>query len=255
VNKEELRSNDWTFKADFGDTAAMEWQKQMADLITKIEDSLPKRHLIAQNYTNFRAPIPEVNANISIINFHYAWPEAARWNYHFDKVIGFDESGFAGSGDQVYRRQAWQFLFSGGALFNNLDYSFYVGQESGLGENDAPGGGSKLLRNQLHILSDYLHNLSLEKFNPNYSVIFSSPGLIPYALSDGEKYWCIFLRSVGTDSSRLRLNTGNGNYTVKSMNTITGKFNDPREITASNGRLEIDIQIPEGELVLSVIKN
>ena len=122
--------------------------------------------------------------DISIINFHYAWPEAAELNYHYNKVLGFDESGFAGSGDQVYRRQAWQFMLSGGGLFNSLDYSFFVGHEDGLGENSAPGGGSNTLRFQLKTLSEFLHGFDLSKLHPNLSCINSSPGLIPYVLSD-----------------------------------------------------------------------
>ncbi|OQY15065.1 MAG: hypothetical protein B6I32_08130 [Desulfobacterium sp. 4572_20] len=157
VNKEELKANDWPYKADFASKASLAWQEKMASVIVEEERTLPKKHLLAQNYSNFKAPVPEVSGHISIINFHYAWPEAAEWNYHYDKLIGFDESGFAGSGDQVYRRQAWQFMLSGGGLFNSLDYSFFPGHEDGLGENKAPGGGGKTLRFQLKILSDFLH--------------------------------------------------------------------------------------------------
>ena len=31
----------------------------------------------------------------------------------------------------TYRRQAWNFVFSGGGLFNNLDYSFTVVAKTG----------------------------------------------------------------------------------------------------------------------------
>ena len=127
VNKEELKANDWTYKADFATEASLAWQEKMATVIVEEEAGLAKKHLLAQNYTNFKAPVPVVSDHISIINFHYAWPEAVAWNYHYGKVIGFDESGFAGSGDQVYRRQAWQFMLSGGGLFNSLDYSFFPG--------------------------------------------------------------------------------------------------------------------------------
>jgi len=116
-------------KVDFANKKSLLWQREIANVITVKESELTKKHLIAQNYTNFKAPIPVVDANISIVNFHYAWPEAVQWNYHFDKIIGFDESGFSGTGDRVYRRQAWQFMLSGGGLFNNLDYSFFVGFE------------------------------------------------------------------------------------------------------------------------------
>jgi len=254
VNKEELKPDDWTFKADFADEESIVWQDKLASIIVEEESNLAKNHLIAQNFTNFKAPIPVVGNNISVINFHYAWPEAVELNYHFNKVIGFDESGFAGSGDQVYRRQAWQFMFSGGGLFNNLDYSFFVGNEDGLGENRAPGGGSKTLRQQLKILSDFLHSFELKKLQPNLSCIISSPGLIPYVLSDKNNSYAIFLRAVGTENTTLQLQTGDGNFYVQALNTITGSFTNPVTTKSEEGIIKIEVEIPEGELALKIIR-
>jgi hypothetical protein len=254
VNKEELKANDWTYKADFADQESMAWQEKLASTIAEEEKNLPKKHLIAQNYTNYRAPIPEVSKHISIINFHYAWPEAVEWNYHYKRVIGFDESGFAGSGDQVYRRQAWQFMLSGGGLFNNLDYSFYPGHEDGLGENKAPGGGSKTLRNELKILSEFLHSFDLPVLNPDHSCVKSSPGLIPYVLSDHKGSYALFLRSVGTDFTSLQLETGDGNFRVQFINTLTGSKTDPLLVQSIDGILEVKVEIPEGELALKITK-
>jgi hypothetical protein len=254
VNKDELRANDWTFKADFADDLSMAWQERLASVIVEEEHKLAKKHLIAQNYSNFRAPIPEVSDHISIINFHYAWPEAVEWNLNYDKVIGFDESGFAGSGDQVYRRQAWQFMLSGGGLFNSLDYSFFVGHENGMGVNSAPGGGSKTLRFQLKILSDFLHGFALEKLHPNRSCVRSSPGLIPYVLSDQNRAYAVYLRAIGTEHTSLALETGDGNFLVQTLNNLTGSYSKPVIISSRDGAIEIDIEIPEGELALKITK-
>ena len=254
VNKEELRANDWSYKADFADEKSIEWQEKIASIIVDAEDLLPKKHLIAQNFTNFKAPVPKVEDHISIINFHYAWPEAVEWNLHYDRVIGFDESGFAGSGDQVYRRQAWQFMLSGGGLFNNLDYSFFVGHEDGLGINTAPGGGSDTLRRQLRFLSDFLKGFELEKLKPNPSCIEQAPGLIPYALSDKHKVFAIYLRAVGTEKTRLQLDSGKGSFQVQKINPITGSYSDPVNLVSKNGSIKIDIEIPDGELALKIVR-
>ena len=254
VNKEDLKPGDWTFKADFADSASTAWQDTIAAVIADEESQLASRHLIAWNYTNFKAPIPEVNPHVSIMNFHYAWPEAARWNMAYDRVIGFDESGFAGSGDEVYRRQAWKFMLSGGGLFNNLDYSFYVGHEDGLGENVAPGGGSAALRSQLKILSGFLKGFELEKLHPDLSVAAGSPGLIPYILSDGMSVYGIYLRAVGTSRSRLHLKTGEGKFRVRTLNTLSGEWSEPHEVRAENGKLDLGIEIPDGELALEVTR-
>ncbi len=254
VNKEELRANDWTYKADFADEASMAWQEHLASIIVEEEEGLPKKHLVAQNYTNFKAPIPEVSEQISIINFHYAWPEAVSWNYHYDRVIGFDESGFAGTGDQVYRRQAWQFMLSGGGLFNNLDYSFFVGHEEGTGENSAPGGGSKTLRFQLKILSEFLHGFDLPKMHPDPGCVKSSPGLISYVLSDKNMSYALYLRSVGTTNSILELETGDGRFLVQTLNTLTGSYSEPLEISSGEGLITLELELPDGELAIKITR-
>ena len=254
VNKDELVKNDWTNKADFADEASLAWQDAVAKTISRTEQQLPKKHLIAQNYTNFRASIPKVEPNISILNFHYAWPEAVQWNYHYDKVIGFDESGFAGSDDAVYRRQAWQFMLSGGGLFNSLDYSFSVGNENGKGTYQAPGGGSTALRVQLKTLVDFLGSFNLEKLYPNYNSIRSAPGLITYTLSDKSNAFAIFLRATGTTKSTLKLAVDNGTYAVRMLDTVSGKYTKPGNLKAVDNVLTIGIAIPAGELALQILK-
>jgi hypothetical protein len=132
----------WAKWAHTASEASLEWQQTMADQVVATERELPKKHLIAQNYCNFRHSLEAVDPAISILNFHYAWPEAVWMNYSWDRPISFDESGFAGQSDTTYLRQAWQFILAGGSVFNNLDYSFYVGHEDGKGENKAPGGAA-----------------------------------------------------------------------------------------------------------------
>jgi hypothetical protein len=254
MNKDELKTGDWTFKSDFGDVEAIKWHDKLISVIVEEESKLEKRHLIAQNYTNFRAPIPYVNPDISIVNFHYAWPDAVEWNYHYQKVIGFDESGFAGSGDQVYRRQAWQFMLSGGGLFNNLDYSFFVGNEDGTGENQAPGGGSATFRKQLKILCDFLHGFELEKLHPASGAVVSAPGMIPYVLSDENGAFALYLRAIGTNQALLKLNTGDGNFQVSTLDPITGNYQDIGTTPADSGSLSLKLDVPEGELALKIVR-
>ena len=117
----------WYKWADEANAASKEWQKIIAQTIVDTEAKLPNKHLIAQNYTNFTYSLSEVDPNISILNFHYVWPEAVWKNYGWELPVNFDESGFYGKSDTTYLRQAWQFMLAGGAIFNNLDYSFFVG--------------------------------------------------------------------------------------------------------------------------------
>ncbi|MEM7655313.1 MAG: hypothetical protein AAF399_04225 [Bacteroidota bacterium] len=143
---------NWALWVESPTPERMAWQKALAAVVAETEQNLPQKHLVAQNFTNFSHSLPEVDPNISILNFHYAWPEAVSMNYGWDRPINFDESGFAGRADTTYLHQAWAFILAGGAVFNNLDYSFAVGEETGTDTSAAPGGGSARLRSQLAFL-------------------------------------------------------------------------------------------------------
>jgi hypothetical protein len=252
-NKEALPDQDWRFNALFAEESVVAWQKKIASFIVDEEQNLDKKHLIAQNYTNYKTPVPKVEENISIINFHYNWPESVKWNYGYNKVIGFDESGFAGSGDKVYRRQAWRFILSGGGLFNNLDYSFFSGYEDGTMENDAPGGGSVNLRKQLKILSDFIHSFNVVKLKPDHTSVLHAPGLIPYIMSDPGKEYAIFLQSI-TESTVIKLDIPAEKYIARHINTISGETIREEEIQVGDDPVEINVAIPDGELALDIRK-
>ena len=147
--------------------ASLAWQARVAGWIADQERRLRKRHLIAQCFANHGVVLTAVNPQVSIVNFHYALPESVTWNLGLNRPIAFDESGFAGPDDSLYRRQAWRFLMAGGAVFSGLDYSFAVGFEKGTAENDAPGGGSAALRSQLGVLKRTLEATGLVAMRPD----------------------------------------------------------------------------------------
>ena len=87
------------------------------DWITSEESSLPDKQLVAQNYCNFYSSARELLPGVSIINFHYAYPEAPRSNDGLGTALSYDETGFLGHADAAYLRQAWNFMLSGGSVF------------------------------------------------------------------------------------------------------------------------------------------
>ncbi|MEM0926038.1 MAG: hypothetical protein AAGJ83_08375 [Planctomycetota bacterium] len=97
---------DWFKWAEVADEASLAWQTMVATTIAETEQTLPKRHLIAQNYCNFRHSIAYVSPRVSVLNFHYAWPETVGMNWGWNRPIGFDESGFSGTDDDEYLKQA-----------------------------------------------------------------------------------------------------------------------------------------------------
>jgi hypothetical protein len=204
--------------------ASVAWQRRIARAIAEEERALPHRHLIAQNIANFRLPVNEDDLvpEASILNFHYAYPEVVDWNRGLRRVIGYDETGFAGKDDTTYRRQAWNFVLSGGGLFNSLDYSFTVGHEDGTDvDNKAPGGGSPALRRQLKVLSDFIHRFDLAQLEPNALLVARAPGVVPRVLSarDGKAH-AIYLQ--GRAPTTLQLNLAEGRWTAEWISVEDG---------------------------------
>jgi hypothetical protein len=149
---------------------ALDWQRRVAREIVATESALPNKHLIAQNIANEKARVDDPTPCVSIFNFHYASPPVTvSMNRHLNKPIAFDETGFKGTGDRVYRRQAWEFMLAGGAVFSNLDYSFTPEHEDGTAKvgDPTPGGGGKTLRKQLGILKRFLEKLDLIEMTPD----------------------------------------------------------------------------------------
>ncbi|KAA6456232.1 hypothetical protein DYQ86_25895 [Acidobacteria bacterium AB60] len=229
---------------EVADLDSLAWQSRVAQWITSEEAQLPHRHLIAQNYSNFRLPVRQLIDGVSVVNFHYAYPEAVTLNYGLNKAIAYDETGFLGRSDDAYRRQAWNFMLAGGSAFDSLDYSFTVGFENGTDtEPNGPGGGSPALRKQLGFLQRFLSALPLVDMHPDYNVVVHAAGAATHALSDGKGVFAIYLDGKGPSSLALRLPSGN--YRGEWINVVTGEANAVTNLSSSGD--ETSIKVPEFE--------
>jgi len=206
------------------DDLSIAWQTKVAEWIADEEKSLPRKHLIAQNYTNFRFPVSELIPGVSIVNFHYAYPEAVTENYGLGKAIAYDETGFLTMGDAGYLRQAWNFMLSGGSTFDGLDYSFTPGHE--LGDDTAPngpGGGSPTLRKQMGYLANLLQLFPLESMHPDMTTVIHAQGAVAHSLSDSKSTWAIYLDGRGSSDAEITLTLPIGNYAAEWIDVHTGK--------------------------------
>jgi hypothetical protein len=207
---------------EVADEESIAWQTRVAQWIASEELQLPHKHLIAQNYSNFRLPVRKLIDGVSIVNFHYAYPEAVTLNYGLGKAISYDETGFLGRGDDAYRRQAWNFMLAGGSTFDGLDYSFSVGFEDGTDTApNGPGGGSPALRRQLGILQRFLAVLPLEEMRPNNRIVVHAEGVTVHALASEHGVYAVYLD--GSGPSRITLHLPAGNYRGEWLNTVTGE--------------------------------
>ena len=206
---------------DLPDGEALAFETRVAQWIASEESSLPNKHLIAQNYSNFRLPVRQLIPGVSIVNFHYAYPEAVTLNYGLNKALSYDETGFLGREDQSYIRQAWNFMLSGGSTFNGLDYSFSPGHEDGSDTApNGPGGGSPELRRQLNILHQFLNELPLVEMAPDPQTVKQGQGVFTRALASPSGHYAIYLD--GSGPSELLLTLAKGDYAVQWTDIHTG---------------------------------
>ena len=206
--------NQYPNSIDLPDSEALAFETHVAEWIASEESSLPNKHLIAQNYSNFRLPVRQLIPGVSIVNFHYAYPEAVTLNYGLGKALSYDETGFLGRDDQSYIRQAWNFMLSGGSTFNGLDYSFSPGHEDGADTApNGPGGGSPELRRELGILHRFLDELPLVEMIPDQQTVKHAQGVFTRVLASRSGQYAIYLD--GSGPSELILTLPKGEYSVQ----------------------------------------
>jgi hypothetical protein len=218
------------------------WQRHMADVIVETERDLPRQHLISRNVANGKEKVTDPHPAVSVFNFHYATPpETVAMNYGLNKVIGDNETGFNGQEDSQYRMEGWEFILAGGALYNNLDYSFAVGYEDGTFEypENQPGGGSPALRQQLEYLTDFIHSFEFVRMKPDRS--FIKGGVADethvYALTEaGEQYAVYFF---GSGPMELEVALPEGNYRVEWMNPVSGEVDRKKRVEHGGGERKL----------------
>lgn len=172
----------------------VEWQKHIAQVIYDHDDPA-RRHMIAQNWANGSSVVDRPTPLVGLYNFHYSRPPGSiSMNRHLNRAIGNNETGFDGGSDATYRIQGWDFLMAGGALYNNLDYSFTVGHEDGSFSVPAstPGGGSGSLRRQLGLLHGFFNRLPFLKMEPA-DVVRAAPDISCRALAEPGSVYAVYV--------------------------------------------------------------
>ena len=215
-----------------------DWQNHMVNVLVEAESTFPNKHLIAMNIANGSGVIPNPHPKVSVFNFHYARPpDAVAQNYALNRVIGFDETGFDGSQDTTYRLQAWDFLVAGGAVFNNLDFSFTVGQPNGTASYSAPGGGGVTLRSQLKILRDFMNSFNFVNMTPDNGLVRGSHPVQARGCSQNRAWAMRFMR--GGIQANVTLAITAGSYRAEWINTKTGNIDKSEEFTHAGGNRTI----------------
>lgn len=126
--------------------------------------------------------------------------------------------------DFLYRSQAWKFILAGGALYNNLDFSFTVGSEDGSCPIDGktPGWGHAQYRKQLKIMKNFVEGFDFIKMKPyNFILQANKHEFLPFqVLAEHGKQYAIYLEKAVGNS--ILLNIPNGKYLLEWLSPVTG---------------------------------
>jgi hypothetical protein len=247
----------------FGDTLALrKWEDYMTGVVADAEKNFSLKHLISNNIANHKRLVPELRDNVSIYNFHYASPPVTvALNYHLNRVIGDNETGFDGINDATYRMEAWNFILAGGAMFNHLDYSFTTDTEDGsyIIEKGQPGGGGKTLRNQFRILSEFMQSLNYINMKPvnNKLIRLSAQDTISIqGLSEDSKVITLYLTRMDqtTADSIVDLNLPAGSYNITWVDTKTAQETALSVKDHPGGWAQITSPVYIQDIALKVVK-
>lgn len=237
----------------------IEWERKLAEEIVKTESKLPKKHLIAQNIANEYYKVDTLcNSKISIVNFHYAFPpKTVKDNYHLGLPISFDET--ADGCDAPDRRiEAWAFMFAGGAVYDNLDWSFAIDDQSGRGRNPkGPRRSGVEVKQQLSYLKRFLDSIDVANSLPIDSThIKNLPKEVwSYGLEKPNKSWTYyFLKRANCNIQGTSIKLMKGAFIIKWIDPLDGTQINSREIVNKE-----DVWIPDfpnfpDDLVLNITK-
>lgn len=246
-----------------------EWQRRIIDEIVATEKDFPAQHLISLNIANGRKKVENPHPAVSIFNFHYCVPpDTVALNFGLNKVIGENETGFRGRDDLLYRTEAWDFLLAGGALYNNLDYSFTASHSRGtLRDYRSPGGGGAELRVQLGVLRRFLESYEFLRMAPAPSVVKKcDPELTVSVLAEEGKAYAVYLHVPLPDkpqnledlkrariNARLEVSLPQGRYRMEWRDTKDGSAIAKSEIAHGGGPLELASPTFDNDIALSIL--
>jgi len=257
----------------FGDIQALDsWEDHMTGIISNAEYLLPNKHLISHNIQNGSLMVENPHPAVSLFNFHYANPPVTvEMNYRLNKPIGDNETGFRGVENVNYRTEGWDFMTAGGALYNNLDYSFTAENEDGsfVVSPGQPGGGGETLRNQLKLLKDVLGELDFIKMKPvqNYQQSRFPEKVTVRMLAEEGKQYLIYINNwhpgkdvqrvpegLNLTDSEVTVDLPSGNYSFEWIDPVTGQRT--RQLLTSHKGGERTFVAPEfkEDLVLLINK-
>ncbi len=228
--------------------------------------------------------------NIDIINYHYissktqagGWwfrytgPPKGRagqiWRFlrqrdEFHKPIVYDEtfSGIVRGNAECYainRAEAWEMLLSGGAGYNNLDWSFTPQDETGSGRaliGDGRRLDGRVLREWFSILRRLLAEQDLSSFSPATGILPDEiPGYGYAASTDSSGRYLLYfvderiydLKPCESRQLEISLSLPPGQYSVETLDPRDGKRSVLPGVVSDGKRFLVSLRFREDVVLL-----
>ena len=233
------------------------WNDRIIATVMEAESGLPKKHLIAQGFPRSAAAVPEVNPNVSVLNFHAEKPGAVRLNYHHNRVVAFDETGGADRSDRKYRTEGWDWILAGGGVYDHLDLSFTTDRPDGSAvplPSGTPGGGGPELRRQLQILKEFIEGYEFIRMKPADTMIKTTRAsqATVRALAEAGEAYGIYVN--GGTQAELILELPTGQYQADWVNTKTGKIDKAETLSHDGGSRSLSSPRYSEDIALRIVR-
>lgn len=209
-----------------------EWIERVSEWIKNEESKLGKTHILSVDYANEGKAIKEEYLktyfkNISVFNHHYDKnAESLALNYHLPVAITFNETGLMHAISPQYRMQGWKYMLSGGALYNNLDFTFQVGTEDGTGSTEYScdwynGSTFPQVRMSIRAIKNFMESIDFINMRPlSAKDMVECHGDEKFTIFGKENFYVIYLQ--GSYRTRAYLKLKDGNYKFTYINPIDG---------------------------------
>jgi len=162
----------------------------------------------------------------------------------------------------VNRAEAWEMLLSGGAGYNNLDWSFTPQDETGSGQVPI-GDGRRLdgreLREWFSLLRQLLAEHDLSGFSPATGVLPAKiPGYGYAAGTDGRGRYLLYfvdeqlynLKPCKTRQIAISFSLPSGRYSAETLNPRNGKRTDLPELVSNAETTIVSLRFSEDVALL-----
>jgi hypothetical protein len=233
--------------------ASRAWQDHVIETIEEADSASGATHLIARWYPATGAPdLSDPHPSVAIFNFHYMRDPSPHLN--LPGVVAFDETGFQGTADATYRRDAWFFMLSGGGVYSHLDWSYAVGHEDGgyRFPPETPGGGGPALRRSLAGLKRFMDRFDLPRMKVAHGVVDAPPETRARVLADRGREYGVYLEGGDGGGRALAIDLEPGRYRAEWVDTRDGSVTQRRLIDHDGGAARLVPPRHGGEIALAI---